>query len=212
MWQVFKAEMDAYRVGFLIVFLIVSSMFVTDALLSDWSVPQFLSNTAVTFAIATGILGSKGDKEKRDRHIYMLPLTPRQGGLIRLAYMFAMQAALWPLWLLFMLVGPLGFQLPMLWQMFAMTGIFMSIIMLFVIHHDCGFFFTRKYRVRNLVGVAVVVLLFIAAGINGFFDNLHMNADSLLRTPRAALVYNVVFGLLLLTSLAVFRRRKSYLA
>ena len=177
----------------------------------DWDFDQYAWNTLWVFLISIGVLGSKSDKEKRDRYYRMLPLPISRVAIGRFLFAFVVMFALWLTWMLFMWLRPEGITLPSFWFSLTLMGGFLAVVTVFMIHHDFGYFGTRKYKFMIYGALLLIVMLIVAAALGDVLDNIYHGHADFVRTPVAAAVYWALCVVLYYAGAHVFIRRKSYL-
>jgi hypothetical protein len=206
------AEWDDRKYGIAFVTTLYAIFFAAAAIWGNWNIDQFFTNTAVTFWISTGIMGHEADKEKRDRHYVLLPISLRSYSLVRIADLMITKFWLLLFWFVFLLVHPEGFTSDKFWYMLSFSTIAISIILVFVLYHDFGFFHTWKYRISLYVIGLLVVVGLITGGLSGRFAGLNIGHDAMTNNPIAFSIYAGLFLTMATVSVGVFMRRRSYVA
>jgi hypothetical protein len=212
MWHILKAELDYTKEGLLIMYTIAILFFIAAALWHDWDVFGYMANTAITYFIVMGIIGSESDKEKRIRYYARLPVAPPQLGLVDLIYVTLLQLGMFLLWLGLLLFKPESATARTFWGMLSLNGLLLSLIAVFIIHTHLGFYGAKKYK-RITYGILLALALLVVGLI--YFG--HINAVTrFLRSHfvsvSGALVSTFLWLGLSYLSVIIFVRRKSYLA
>ena len=206
------AEWEDRRIGMMIVTIVYGFFFLVAAFGSNWDIEQFYRNTAITFWISVGVLGSRADKERRDRLFTLVPISLRSYSIARVVDLVVTKGWLLLLWFVFLLVRPDGFTIDKFWYMLSYSTIAMIIILAFVLYHDLGYFHTWRYRIGLLVMGFFVLIVLIFGGLSGSFGWWHVGHDALTNNPTAFLVYAAMFLVMASASVRVFMRRRSYVA
>jgi len=206
------AEWEDRKLGMAVVTVLYLSFFALFAIWRDWDIELFYSNTAVTFWISTGIMGSEADKERRDRLFALMPISLRSYSVARVVDLVVTKLWLLLFWFVFLLVRPEGFAIDKFWYMLSYSLIAMIIILVFVLYHDLGYFQTWKYRIGILATGVLVVALLIFGGLSGRFGRWDIGHDALTNNPIAFLVYAGLFLVMASACVQVFMRRRSYVA
>lgn len=208
MWEIAKGELAYCKTGYLWVIGMFAVLFVIGAFLDQWDLDQYIMNTSLATLIICGLNGKH--VEKRNRQLMLLPIKPRQVAVLRFVYNVALLALAFIGWIVFILVRPDGWALPMFWAMLSGAAIVLSIIALLTMHHDFAHFGTRKLRLMSYGILVLVISSVVIAGFTGLLDGL--SAGKFFKTPLAVLVYSLIFLMLFTSSIHVFNRRKSYLS
>ena len=206
------AEWEDRKIGMAIVTTLYLVLFALAAIWDNWNIDQFYTNSAVTFWISTGIMGSEADKERRDRLFALMPISLRSYSVARIADLIVTKLWLLVFWFVFLLVRPEGFTADKFWYMLSYSLIAMTIILVFVLYHDLGYFQTWKYRIGMLATGLVFVGFLIFGGLSGRIAHWDIGHDTLTNNPIAFLVYAGLFLSLAAASVRVFIRRRSYVA
>ena len=206
------AEWEDRKTGLVIATILYGVFFAIAALWGDWDINQFYTNSAIVFWIATGIMDSAADKERRDRLYTLMPISLRAYSIARVVDVLFLKLWLLILWFVFLLVRPEGFTIDKFWYMLSFSTIAVTIILVFVVYHDLGFFETWKYRIGMAAFGLLVLVVLIAGGMSGRFAGWDIGHDALTDNPIAFLVYLCLFFVLATISIRVFMRRRSYVA
>ena len=116
-----RAEWEDRWIGMLVVTLIYGFFFVVNAIWNEWDMEQFFSNTAVTFWIATGIMGSEADKERRDRLYVLMPMSRRRYAIARIADVIVSKSYLLLFWLVFLVARPGTVEMNDVWYTYSFS-------------------------------------------------------------------------------------------
>lgn len=145
MWQILKAEFNYTRTVLLIAYAIALAFFIMAAYWERWNIFEYTSNTAITYFIAIGVLGSEGDKEKRTRGYAGLSITPWQIALVDFLYVTLVQLGMFARWLCLLIFKPESATAKTFWGLIAQNGFILSVITVFIIHHHLGFYGGKKF-------------------------------------------------------------------
>ncbi|MDH3216356.1 MAG: ABC-2 transporter permease [Candidatus Krumholzibacteria bacterium] len=206
------AEWQDRKIAMAIATTLYIGFFALAAIFDSWDVEQFFTNTAITFWITTGIMGSEADKERRDRLYSLMPIPRRHYSIARIVDLVITKLWLLLFWFVFLLVRPEGFTADKFWYMLSFSVIAMTIILVFVLYHDLGYFQTWRYRIGLLATGVLVIAVLIFGGLSGRFAGLNIGHDALTNNPTAFLVYAVLFLTMASACVGVFMRRRSYVA
>ena len=212
MWSLVKADLIYTRFGLVVISLFVALFFVLTAVLSDWNFHIFVNNSAVSAMIGMGIMAASIDKERRDRMMMGLPVTVAQVGVARLLYVAVVFAGLWVVWVVFLLGRPQGASLSDLWVMVNASSVSLVLFLLFTIHHDLGFFKTRRYRWIMYVAAFLVVSSIAWMNLRGVLNDWGPAYGRFFTTFPAVVVHVTLAALLFMLDLRIFAGRRSYLS
>lgn len=212
MWKIFNAEIRYHKLVLTIAYTIAMLFFVAAALWRDWDIFGYMANTAITYFIAMGVIGSESDKEKRVRYHAGLPVTPTQLGLVDLIYVTLFQFGMILLWVILLFFKPQSATATTIWGMLSLNGLLLSLVNVLIIHTHLGFYGEKKYK-RITYGI----LLALASLVVGLVYFGHINAVARFlwrhfRSVSGALVSTLLWLGLSYLSVVIFVRRKSYLA
>ena len=205
MWKIFKAELSYNKFGFLIAYVL--------ALI--FQIGEFytqIASSMIIFFIAIGIMGSESDKEKRDRFHSLLPLPIKKLAFIRMVFVVTFQFGFLVILFIKFFNTQFGTNNSALWSILVANGFILSVINIFIIYTELGFFNTKKYRFIFLGIIALMLIALALALYLGFFRTVFVVGANFAKSPLNALVSNLIcFGMFYL-SYVLFIRRKSYLA
>lgn len=204
MWQIFKAELSYNKFGFLIAYALAFIIHF------GGFYPQ-IASSMVIFFIAIGMMGSQSDKEKRDRLHSLLPIPIKQLAFIRLAFVFVFQLGFVVILLSHFFSAYFGKDNSAFWSILVANGFILSVINVFIIYTELGFFNKKRYRFTFL-GIIIGVLNFIALGIFLGYLRSFVIGSEFGKTPIHALIFNGICLGMFYLSYTLFIRRKSYLA
>ena len=210
MWSLVKADLIYTRIGLFVISLFVAFFFVL-SVRSDWNFHLFVNNSAVSAMIGMGIMAVSIDKERRDRMMMALPVTVAQVGVARLLYLAVVFAALWVVWGLFLLVRPQGGSLSDLWVIVNASSVSFVLFLLFTIHHDLGFYETRRYRWIMYLAAFVFVGSIAWMNLRGVLNDWGPAYGRFLTTFLGVVVHVTLTALLFIVDLRIFAGRRSYL-
>jgi len=214
MWRLLKADLSYYKfallIGFGVCVLVTVASFVWNW--GDFNTP--IANSAFSYLITIGIIGSDADKDKRDRLFMLQPLSLREIAHGRMLLIVLFQFSILLLWLVFLAITREGATLRTICNMFSFNALTLAMIMFFVIHHDLGFGGNKKKYYGIYYGFFALVIAL--CGFLYYIQKLRTVASYLFITlyglPAGAILFSV-FGLgMYILSLRIFMRRKSYLA
>ena len=98
------------------------------------------------------------------------------------------------------------------WTILIANGFILSVINLFIIYTELGFFNTKKYRLIFLGIIALILIALALALYLGFFRTLFVEGSNFAKSPLDALIFNLICFSMFYLSYVLFIRRKSYLA
>ena len=101
---------------------------------------------------------------------------------------------------------------PAFWSILVANGFILSVINIFIIYGDLGFFNQKKYRFIFLGIIAVVLILIALVLYLGYLRTFFVISNEIGKTPIDALILNVICFCMFYISYVLFIRRKSYLA
>jgi hypothetical protein len=205
MWQIFKAELSYNKIGFLIAYVLALIFQIGEFY------TQILSSMIIFF-IAVGIMGSESDKEKRDRFHSLLPLPIKKLALIRMIFVVAFQVGFLAILLIKFFNTQFGTNNSAFWSILFANGFILSVINIFIIYTELGFFNTKKYRIILLGFIAIVLTAITLAAYQGLFRTFFVTGSNFARSPLDALIINLICIGMFYFSYTLFIRRKSYLA
>jgi hypothetical protein len=205
MWQIFKAELSYNKFGFIIAYVL--------ALI--FQIGEFytqITSTMIIFFIAIGIMGSESDKEKRDRFHSLLPLPIKQLAFIRMVFVFAFQFGFLVILLIKFFNTQFGTNNSALWSILIANGFILSVINIFIIYTELGFFNKKKYRFIFLGIIALILISLSLALYFGYLRSLFVMGSDFAKSPIEALIFNLVCIGMFYLSYVLFIRRTSFLA
>jgi hypothetical protein len=205
MWRIFKAELAYNKFGFLIAYVL--------ALI--FQIGEFytqITSTMIIFFIAIGIMGSESDKEKRDRFHSLLPLPIKQLAFIRMVFVFAFQFGFLVILLIKFFNTQFGTNNSALWSILIANGFILSVINIFIIYTELGFFNKKKYRFIFLGIIALILISLSLALYFGYLRSLFVMGSDFAKSPIEALIFNLVCIGMFCLSYVLFIRRTSFLA
>jgi hypothetical protein len=205
MWRIFKAELAYNKFGFLIAYVL--------ALI--FQIGEFytqITSTMIIFFIAIGIMGSESDKEKRDRFHSLLPLPIKQLAFIRMVFVFAFQFGFLVILLIKFFNTQFGTNNSALWSILIANGFILSVINIFIIYTELGFFNKKKYRFIFLGIIALILISLSLALYFGYLRSLFVMGSDFAKSPIEALIFNLVCIGMFYLSYVLFIRRTSFLA
>ena len=205
MWKILKAELAYHKFGFLIAYLLAIIIQISKFY-------TLIPSPIIIFFIAVGIMGSQSDKEKRERFHSLLPISIKRRAFIRLAFVIVFQLGFLVIQFSHFFSIYFGIDNTAFWSILIGNGFILSVINLFIIYTDLGYFNTKKYRLIFLGILAFVFVGLTLAIYWGLFHSLFVREYSFTKSPLNALIFNLIcFGMFYL-SYSLFIRRKSYLA
>lgn len=233
MRRILRADFSYNKTGFSVLFSLCILFFLIDLFWGGFSIPigengrisfgldseltglheiyNLVVNTAIAWFIAIVVMGASADKQKLDRFNGMLPLPRRIYGIGRLLFVNASQMAIFVLWLLFLAISSNEFEMTELWAIFSANAVLLSLVTIFIIHHDFGFFENPKYKRLNYV---LLFLLIIATNVIfnvEYFSAVPMNIVRFFISLPGALFFTFFWIGLSLLSVTVYSRRRIYL-
>ena len=205
MWKIFKAELSYNKFGFLIAYVLAFVIQIGEFY------TQIVSSMVIFF-IAVGIMGSESDKEKRDRFHSMLPIPIKKLAFIRMVFVVAFQSGFLVILFTHFLNTYFGENNTFFWSILISNGFILSVINIFIIYTELGFFNTKKYRFIFLGILAFILIALTLAIYWGLFHSLFVREYSFTKSPLNALIFNLICLGMFYLSYSLFIRRKSYLA
>jgi len=205
MWQILKADLSYNKSGFIIAY----------ALALIFQIGEFYTQITILmiiFFIAVGIMGSESDKEKRDRFHSLLPLPIKKLAFIRMVFVVAFQLGFLAILLVKFFNTQFGTNNSAFWSILIANGFILSVINIFIIYTELGFFNTKKYRFILLGIIAIVLIAITLAAYQGLFRTFFVTGSNFAKSPLDALIINLISIAMFYFSFALFIRRKSYLA
>lgn len=213
MWRLLKADLSYYKFNLLIGIAISVLMAIVLLALGFADFSILLTNSFFVYFFNIGFIGADADKDKRDRHDTLLPLSIREIAVSRLLLVIFFQLGLLALWFIFLLFSGEEAAPRTICRMFSVNAMNLAIVALFVIHHDLGFFDGKKY-LRITYGFLGIIG--IVAGLLVYFKKMRavweFIFDTLYPSPAGALLSSLIAAGLYFLSINIFVRRKSYLA
>lgn len=204
MWQIFKADLAYNKLGFLIAYALA-------LIIRFGGFFPPLAASMIIFFIAIGMMGSQSDKEKRDRLHSLLPIPIKQLAFIRLAFVAIFQFGFVVILVSHFLSTYFGKDNSAFWSILVANGFILSVINIFIIYSELGFFNKKRY-LFTFLGIIIGVLNFIALGFFLGYLRSFVIRSEFGKTPIHALIFNgIALGMFYL-SYVLFIRRKSYLA
>ncbi len=205
MWRILKAELTYNRFGFIIAYML--------ALITQ--IGEFytqIASSMIIFFIAMGIMGSESDKEKRDRFHSLLPLPIKQLAFIRMVLVFAFQFGFLIILLIKFFNTQFGTNNSAFWSILIANGFILSVINIFIIYTELGFFNRKRYQFILLGIIAVILISLTSALYFGHLRSLFVMGNGFAKSPIEALIFNLVCIGMFYLSYTLFIRRKSFLA
>ena len=205
MWKIFKADLAYNKFGFIIAYALA---FVIHF---GGFYPQ-IASSMILFFIAIGMMSSQSDKEKRDRFHTLLPIPIKQLAFIRLAFVIVFQLGFVVILVSHFLNTSFGKDNSAFWSILVANGFIHSVINVFIIYSELGFFNKKRYRFTFLGIIAVVLILIALVLYLGYLRTFFIISTEIRKTPIDALILNVICFCMFYISYVLFIRRKSYLA
>jgi hypothetical protein len=204
MWKIFKAELSYNKPGFLIAYVLA-------LIIQIGEIYTQIASSMIIFFIAIGIMGSESDKEKRDRFHSLLPLPIKKLAFIRMVFVFVFQLGFLVILFSHFFSSYFGTDNSYFWSILVGNGFILSVINIFIIYTELGFFNKKRYRFTFL-GIIIGILNFIVLGLFLGYLRSFVIGPEFAKTPIHALIFNgIALGMFYL-SYTLFIRRKSYLA
>lgn len=205
MWKIFKAELSYNKFGFLLAYMLALIIQIGEFYTQ-------IASSMIIFFIAIGIMGSASDKEKRDRFHSLLPIPIKQLAFIRMVFVIVFQLGFLVIQFSHFFSTYFGKDNSAFWGILVANGFILSVINIFIIYTDLGFFNTKKYRFIFLGIIAFILIALALILYLGFLRTFFVMGTSFAKSPLDALIFNLIcFGMFYL-SYVLFIRRKSYLA
>lgn len=205
MWQILKAELAYNKFGILIAYVLALIIQIGDFYTQ-------IASSMIIFFIAIGIMGSESDKEKRDRFHSLLPIPIKQLAFIRTVFVIIFQLGFLVILISHFLSTYFGKDNSALWSILVANGFILSVINIFIIYTELGFFGKKKYKFIFLGIIAIILIALALALYLGFLRKFFVIGPDFAKSPIDALIFNLIcFGMFYL-SYALFIRRKSFLA
>lgn len=205
MWKILKADLAYNKFGFLIAYVLAFII----------QIGEFntqIVSSMIIFFIAVGIMGSESDKEKRDRFHSLLPLPIKKLAFIRMVFVVAFQLGFLVILFSHFFSSYFGTDNSYFWSILVANGFILSVINIFIIYTELGFFNTKKYRFILLGIIAIVLIAITLAAYQGLFRTFFVTGSNFAKSPLDALIINLISIAMFYFSFALFIRRKSYLA
>jgi len=213
MWHTLKADLEYYKLNLLIGMTISVLMAIVLLALGFADFKILLTNSFFVYFFNIGFIGADADKDKRDRHDTLLPLSIRETAVSRLLLVIFFQLVLFALWFIFLIFSGEEATLRTICRMFSVNAMNLAIVALFVIHHDLGFFDGKKY---SRITYGFLGMIGIVTGLLAYFGKIRavwgFIFDTLYPSPAGALLFSLIAAGLYFLSINIFVRRKSYLA
>ena len=213
MWKMLKAEFEYSKGIILTAYLLTFLTLIICWQLEVGGVYLLSAATTIIFFFSIPIMGSRSDKEKRDRFYVGLPVTLKQISVNRLLFMILFQAGIFFIWGIIFFLDHFGHDNQAIWTMITTSAFVIIIIEFFVLYHDFGYFQTGQYRM-----IYIMTLIFFFSGLIGSVTNDLINPEAISfgntirKTFWDAAVYCMLcFGMLYFNH-QLFMRRKSYLS
>jgi hypothetical protein len=205
MWQILKAELAYHKFGFLIAYLLALIIQISEFY-------TLIPSPIIIFFIAVGIMGSQSDKEKRERFHSLLPISIKRRAFIRLAFVIVFQFGFLVIQFSHFFSIYFGIDNSAFWSILIGNGFILSVINIFIIYTDLGYFNSKEYRLIFLGIIAAIIIALALIFFLGFRGSAFFIGANFVKSPLNALIFNLVcFGMFYL-SYVLFIRRKSYLA
>ena len=205
MWEIFKAELSYNKFGFLIAYVLALIIQIGEFYTQ-------IASSMIIFFIAIGIMGSESDKEKRDRFHSLLPIPIKKLAFIRMIFVFVFQLGFLIILFSHFFSTYFGTDNSYFWSILVANGFILSVINLFIIYTELGFFNTKKYRFIFLGVIAIILIGLTLALYLGFLRTAFVMGSNFTKSPLDALIFNLVCLVMFYLSYTLFIRRKSYLA
>jgi len=205
MWKILKADLAYNKFGFLIAYVLALIIQIGEFYI-------LIASPMIIFFIAIGIMGSASDKEKRERFHSLLPIPIKRLAFIRLVFVIVFQLGFLAIQFSHFFSTYFGKDNSAFWSILVANGFILSVINIFIIYTELGFFNTRKYRFF-LLGIIAFIHIALALTIYwGFLRSLFIMGSSFAKSPLDALIFNLICFAMFYFSYVLFIRRKSYLA
>ncbi len=205
MWRILKAELSYNKSGFIIAYMLALIVQIGEFYTQ-------VTSSMLIFFIAIGIMGSQSDNEKRDRFHSLLPIPIYKLAFIRMVFVVVFQLGFLVILISHFFSTYFGRDNSTFWTILIANGFILSVINIFIIYTELGFFNTKKYRFIFLGIIALMLIALALALYLGFFRTVFVVGANFAKSPLNALVSNLIcFGMFYL-SYVLFIRRKSYLA
>ena len=213
MWQVLKAEFE-YNKGIVLTAYSLTSLTLIACLLWEVGGVYFLSSiNVIIFFFCRPIMGSRSDKEKRDRLYVVLPVTLKRTSMNRILFTVLFQAGIFCIWGLLFFFDHFGHDNQAIWTMITTSAFVIMVMAFFALYHDFGYFQTGKYRI-----IYITTLLFFFSGLILAINSGYVSPERLsFGTNNQKTFWDTFIYILLCLSMLVFNyhlfiRRKSYLS
>src|SRR5262245_51309610 len=212
MWRLLQAEFDYHKTRLRFA-LLAALIFFLASLLGDWGGVYGLQGvTMIIFYVIMIIIGTYDDGEKRDRLQALLPVPLPEFSVSRLLFILFLQCAFFSLWLVVFLARHVPDDTKAWWSMLSLQATMLTIVNLFIIYHDLGYYETKRYRLRFFATLLVIVaVLFFLQGTLLVEDVLSFGPTKS-KSPWHALVSNIVALGSFWTCHRIFIMRKSFLS
>ncbi|MGH7493164.1 MAG: ABC-2 transporter permease [bacterium] len=212
MWRLLQAEFDYHKTRLRLA-LLAGFIFFLVTLTRDWDGVYGLQGvTMVIFYAAMIIVGSYDDREKRDRLQALLPVALPDFSASRLLFIILLQSAFFALWLIVYLVRHVPHDVQALWSMLSLQATMLTVVNLFIIHHDLGYYETRRYRLVFYAALLVIFAGLFSMEHHAWVENILSFGPSKSKSPSHALVSNIIAISSFSLCHRVFMRRKSFLS
>jgi len=205
MWEILKAELSYNKFGFLIAYVLALIIQIGEFYTQ-------IASSMIIFFIAIGIMGSESDKEKRDRFHSLLPLPIKKLAFIRMVFVVAFQLGFLVILFSHFFSTYFGTDNSYFWSILVANGFILSVINIFIIYTELGFFNTKKYRFIFLGIIAIILIGLALALYLGFLRTAFIMGSNFAKSPLDALIFNLACLVMFYLSYTLFIRRKSYLA
>lgn len=204
MWRILKADLSYNKFGFLIAYVLALIIQVGELYTQ-------IASSMIIFFIAIGMLGSQSDKEKRDRFHSLLPIPIKKLAFIRMVFVVVFQLGFLVILFSHFFSTYFGKDNSAFWSILVANGFILSVINIFIIYSELGFFNSKKYRFI-FIGTIAFILIGLAPLYLGFFRTVFVMGFNFAKLPIDALMLNLVCCGMFYLSYVIFIRRKSYLA
>lgn len=205
MWKIFKAELSYNKFGFLIAYVLALIVQIGEFYTQ-------LASSMLLFFIGIGMMGSASDKEKRDRFHSLLPIPIKKLAFIRMVFVIVFQLGFLVILISHFFSSYFGKDNSTFWTIFIANGFILSVINIFIIYTELGFFNTKKYRFILLAIIAIILIGLSLALYMGFLRTAFVTGSNFAKSPIDALISNLICFSMFYLSYVLFIRRKSYLA
>ena len=227
MWKILKAQIN-YNKMVLIFCLLVIFVVIIPFIVQGWKVPEksYPALRAVLFAMTAFVFLSnsvKYMKEKRDRFFHKLPLKLWEFGAARLTFVLLFWFSLMLLVCITFIIRNSIFNYTYLCDLLSQTGFIMFMIGVVFFVRDIAFVFNFRNKriiagVLNFIIVICVYILFMlfvvsknAMEISSSLISIKTEFNQLIGSSSGAVLFLLIGSTMLLISIFVFSRRKTFI-